>query len=74
MSTHNPEDSAGAQLAILVAVKLLLSSHKGNSQAIAALESEMERMRADLLASRASDRKLEAFEVAAEALLEAVKA
>jgi hypothetical protein len=49
MATHNPEDSAGSQLAMIVALKLLLSQYRGNPEAIAALESELERMRALLL-------------------------
>jgi hypothetical protein len=73
MASHNPEDSAGAQLAMLVAVKLLLSSHRGNDAAIDALGSELERMRAMLLASPAEERKLQAFEATAESLMDAIK-
>lgn len=73
MATHNPEDSAGAQLAMIVALKLLLSPYRGNPEAIAALESELERMRALLLASPAEERKLQAFDETAESLLQVVK-
>lgn len=73
MATHNPEDSAGAQLAMIVALKLLLSPYRGNPEAIAALESELERMRASLLASPAEERKLQAFDETAESLLQVVK-
>lgn len=66
----NIEEIAGCQLALIVAIKLLLSSFRGNPQAIAALEDGLERMKADALASRASDRKLEAFDAIAESLIE----
>jgi len=69
MAHHNPEDSAGAQLALVVAVKLLLSQFRGNEQALVALESELEAMRALLLCSPAEDRKLKAFEETAKSLL-----
>ena len=73
MANHNPEDSAGVQVAIMVAVKLLLSQFRGNEQAAVALESELERMRALLLASPAEERKVQAFDEAAESLIEAVR-
>jgi hypothetical protein len=73
MASHNPEDSAGAQLAMIVTLKLLLSPYRGNPEAIAALESELERMRASLLASPAEERKLQAFDETAESLLQVVK-
>lgn len=61
--------TAGAQLAMLPALKLLLTPYRGNAQAIAALESELEQMRAHLLASNASDYKIQSFEETAESLL-----
>jgi len=70
---HNPEDSAGAQLAIIVAVKLLLSAHKGNPSATAALTDKLERMRSDLLASNSTEQKLHAFDETAEALLDVLR-
>lgn len=73
MANHNPEDSAGAQLAMMAAVKLLLTPYRGNAEAIAALESELEQMRALLLGSPAEEQKLTAFEVAAESLIETVR-
>lgn len=73
MANHNPEDSAGAQLAMMVALKLLLSPYRGNEAAVAALESELERMRALLLASPAEERKVVAFDEAAESLIEVVR-
>jgi uncharacterized protein (DUF1786 family) len=73
MAEHNPEDSAGAQLAMLVALKLLLTPYRGNQQAIETLRDELERMRAMLLASPAEERKLHAFDEAAESLIQAVK-
>lgn len=66
---HDPEDSAGAQLAMLVALKLLLSAYSGNSEAKNALDNELERMRADLLGTASSERKLLAFNETAEALV-----
>lgn len=73
MANHNPEDSAGAQLAMMVALKLLLSPYRCNEAAIAALESELERMRAMLLASPAEERKVAAFDESAESLIEVVR-
>lgn len=73
MANHNPEDSAGAQLAMLVAVQLLLSSYRGNADAVSALETGLEQMRALLLASAAADRKIFAFEETAESLLQVIK-
>jgi hypothetical protein len=74
MAQHNPEDSAGAQLALVVAVKLLLSQFRGNDVAVLALESELERMRALLLGSAAEDRKVNAFNEMAESLLAVFRA
>jgi hypothetical protein len=73
MAAHNPEDSAGAQLAMLVALKLLLTPYRGNAAAIEALEDELERMRADLLATASEERKVYAFDETAEALIAVVK-
>jgi len=70
---HNPEDSAGSQLAMVVALKLLMTPYRGNSQAIAEMELELEHMRALLLASPGSDRKLNAFNETAEALLAVIR-
>jgi hypothetical protein len=70
---HNPEDSAGAQLAIVVAVKLLLSSHRGNPAATDALSNELERIRSSLLASNSTEQKLHAFNETAEALLDVLR-
>ena len=70
---HNPEDSAGAQLALVVAVKLLLSAYKRQPKAIDLLTNELERMRADLLGTSSTDRKLGAFNDMAEALLDVLR-
>lgn len=67
---HNPEDSAGAQLAIIAAVKLLLSAYKGNPALTTAMTEELERMRSDLLASNSSEQKLHALNETADALLD----
>jgi tripartite-type tricarboxylate transporter receptor subunit TctC len=61
---------AGAQIALMAAVQLLLTAYKGNQQATAALATELEERRADLLSSSASDQKIQAFEDMAESLLE----
>lgn len=65
---HNPEDSAGAQLALAVAVNLLLSRHRGDARMVKALEEGLEHMRAHILASSSTERKLQAFEEVAETL------
>lgn len=67
---HHLDATAGVQLAMMAALKLLLTPYKGNQQAIAALTSELEEHRALLLSSSASDYKIEAFEAAAGSLLE----
>ena len=70
---HNPEDSAGAQLAMIVALKLLMTPYRGNAQAIASLEEGLEQMRANMLASHSSEQKLEAFNETAEALMAVIR-
>jgi hypothetical protein len=65
----NHEDSAGSQLALLAAVKLLLAPHRGDLDAIKGLRHELDNTR-ELLASLAgTERKLLSFEVTAEALM-----
>lgn len=61
--------TSGAQLAMMVALKLLLTPYKGNQQAIDALQTELERVRASMLASSASDYKIHAFDEAVETLI-----
>ena len=73
MADHVPDDSAGAQLAMLVAIKLLLTRYRGNPQAVQSLDIELEAMRANLLASAASDRKVVAFDTTAKSLREVVE-
>ena len=69
MTNHNPDDSAGAQLAMLVVLKLLLQPYRGNLEAIGALEQEFESTRAMLLGSSGTDRKIAAFDTTAESFL-----
>jgi hypothetical protein len=57
-------------LAIIVAVKLQLSAHKGNPAATEALSNELERMRSNLPASNPTEQKLYAFDQTADALLD----
>lgn len=71
MAAHNPEDSAGAQIAMMVALGALLRLHQGNPVVGHALEQGMEAARAGLLASPSEERKLQAFEEVAEVLLAA---
>jgi hypothetical protein len=71
---HNPEDSAGGQLAMIVGLKLLLSAYKGNPAAVDAMTDELERTRSSLLASSSSDRKLHAFNETADGLLDVLRA
>ena len=73
MANHNPEDSAGAQLAMMAVLQLLLSQYRGNASVLVALESALEEMRALLLSSPAEERKIESFEAAAESLIEVVR-
>ena len=73
MAQHNPEDSAGAQLAMMVALKLILTNYRGNKLALDVLESELEHVRALLLASSSEDRKVKAFDETAENLLEVLR-
>lgn len=73
MAQHNPEDSAGAQLAMMVALKLILTNYRGNKLALDVLESELENVRALLLASSSEDRKVKAFDETAESLLEVLR-
>lgn len=63
---------AGTQLAMLTALKLFLSGFRGNAQAEDALSEELERARALLISSIASDRKLECFDETAEVLMAAL--
>lgn len=55
------------------AVKLLLSAYKTNSAAAMTMAEELERMRADLLASNSSERELHAFNETADALLDVLR-
>ena len=67
--SHTLDDSAGSQLALLAAVKLLLTPHRGDLDAIKGLRHELDMTR-DLLASVAgTERKLLSFEATSEALM-----
>lgn len=63
---------AGAQLAMLNAVRLLLVPYRGNQKAIAAFQEDLERDKANLLASQSSDFKIRAYEETMETLIEAL--
>lgn len=66
---QNQDDSAGSQLALLAAVKLLLAPHRGDLDTIRGLRHELDITR-DLLASvPGTERKLLSFEVTAESLM-----
>ncbi len=73
MAAHNPEESAGGQLALTVAVKLLLTSFRGNPQAADTLEAELESLRADILAGPLEESKIDGFEAMAEALMQTIR-
>ena len=64
---------AGSQVALATALKLLLSSYQGNAQATVSLQQELERAKADILASRASDYKIKAFDEVATSLLDILR-
>jgi hypothetical protein len=66
---HSLEDSAGAQLALLAAVKLLLAPHRGDLDTIIGLRHELDQTRDLLKALPGMEQKLLSFEVTAEALL-----
>jgi hypothetical protein len=63
------DDSAGTQLALLAAVKLLLAPHRGDLDAIRRLRQELDSTRELLASVPGMDRKLSSFEVTAEALM-----
>jgi len=66
---HTLDDSAGSQLALLAAVKLLLAPYRGDLDAIKGLRHELDMTR-DLLASvPGTERKLLSFETTSEALM-----
>lgn len=60
---------AGSQAASFVVLSFLLDSHKLSPQAIEAMTSGLERSRANMLSSSASDYKIEAFDAVAESLI-----
>lgn len=72
MPLHSPEATAGAQLAMIPVLKLLLTPYRGNAQAISALTNELEEVRALLLSTDTTEATLAAFESAAESFLEVV--
>lgn len=63
---------AGAQLAMMTALSVTLTPYKKNPQALEALRHALEDIRAGLLASSASDRKIHHFDEVAETLLESL--
>lgn len=65
----NPDDSAGSQLALLAAVKLLLAPYRGDLTTIRGLRHELDNTRELLASLPGTERKLLSFEVTAEALM-----
>ncbi|RCW72987.1 hypothetical protein [Pseudorhodoferax soli] len=65
----NYEDSAGSQLALLAAVKLLLAPHRGDLDSIKGLRHELDNTRELLASLPGTERKLLSFEVTAESLM-----
>ncbi len=66
---HTLQDSAGAQLALLAAVKLLLAPHRGDLDTIKGLRHELDQTRDLLSGIPGTEQKLLSFEVTAEALM-----
>lgn len=64
---------AGIQDAFSVVTAMLLAQYRGNAEAEQNLVRGLEHTRAILLGSKASEYKIEAFNQAAEALLESLK-
>lgn len=66
---YHLDATAGAQLAMFTALAAVLAPYKGNQLAIASLSSALEGQKAGLLASSASNYKIDAFDETAESLL-----
>jgi hypothetical protein len=66
---HTHDDSAGSQLALLAAVKLLLTPHRGDLDSIKRLRQELDHTRELLTSVQGTERKLLSFEITAETLL-----
>ena len=66
---HSLDDSAGAQLALMAAVKLLLAPHRGDLDAIKGLRHELDLTRELLGSVPGTERKMLAFEATSEALM-----
>ena len=65
---HQLDVMTGTQSALTVAIALLLANHRGNAAATAAFEATVEKTKAAMLGSMASERKLAAFDEVAASL------
>lgn len=63
---------AGAQVAQAMVIGLLLQQHRNDPQALPAIKHHADQTRADLLASRASARKIEAFDAIIQNLIASI--
>jgi hypothetical protein len=64
---------AGVQAAQTVAINCLLGQYRGNAVALESLTQAFELMRANLIASKGSDYKLEQFNAIAEVMIESLR-
>ena len=70
---HHLDATAGAQLAMMSAMALLLSPHKGNLATAHYLRDEKNRVHAALLGSSSTDYKIHAFEETMDSLIQAIE-
>ena len=63
---------SGCQLATMISVSLLIRQHRGDQQVVAAIRQAGESTKANLLASQASDFKIQAFEETLGTLIESL--
>jgi hypothetical protein len=63
---------AGSQIAMQNVLALLLASYRGNPQIVAALQEAMEFGKANLLASKSSDFKIDAYEEIMKSVIESL--
>ena len=72
MQDNSADHVAGTQLAFAVAINMLVAQHRGDPVFAAGLEAAFEMARSATLASLQNDRRLQAFDETAEALLRVV--
>jgi hypothetical protein len=72
MKDNTPDHVAGTQLAFAVVINMLVAQQRGNPVFAAGLEAAFELARSTTLASLQNDRRLQAFDETAEAVLRIV--